>query len=92
MALIGRHRNLTYRSECAFCDWRPMGRIGHGRNLLLDLGCEAEHAHDLGNPGPGDSLSSGDFGLVADLAGLEVGLPLHGLLEEPDHLGGLGGN
>jgi hypothetical protein len=39
--------------------------------VLLDFGREAEQAHDLGHPGPGDALAPGDRGLVGFLAGFE---------------------
>jgi hypothetical protein len=32
--------------------------------LLLDLGGEAEEAHDLGHPGAGEALAAGDGGLL----------------------------
>lgn len=44
--------------------------------MLLDLGREAEQAHDLGHPGAGDALPAGDAGLVGGLAELEEGLRL----------------
>jgi hypothetical protein len=55
--------------------------------LLLDVGCEAKEAHDLGHPGAGDAVSAGDVGLVGGLAGLEEGPPLEGLAEELDPRG-----
>ncbi len=53
--------------------------------MLLDLGREAQQAHDLGHPGAGDALLAGDGRLVGGLAGLEERLPLDGLAEELDH-------
>jgi hypothetical protein len=43
--------------------------VGEGQDLLLDVGREAEHGHDLGHPGAGDALPAGDGGLVGGLAG-----------------------
>lgn len=51
--------------------------------MLLDLGREPEQAHNLGDPGPGDALPPGDFGLVRDVTGFEEGLPLDGLVVVP---------
>ncbi len=56
----------------------------------MDLRREAEQAHDLGHPGAGDPLPSGDGGPAFDLTGVELPLPLLGRLEKLDHLRGLG--
>ena len=47
--------------------------------MLLNLGCEAQHAHDLGHASSGEAFSAGDLGLTGDLAGLQEGLPRDGL-------------
>ena len=52
--------------------------------MLLDLGGQAQQAHELGDAGPGDSLAAGDLGLIVNLAGFEEGLPLKGLAEKLD--------
>jgi hypothetical protein len=49
--------------------------------VLLNLGREAKHAHDLGHPGARDALQASDFSPVGELAGFEEGLPLDGLAE-----------
>lgn len=71
----------------AFADNGPADHVWQGKNVLLDPGREAEHAHDLGHPGAGDALLAGDVGLVGGLAGLKEGLPLDGLAEELDQAG-----
>ena len=58
--------------------------------MLLDLGRQAEHAHDLGNPGAGDPLSPGYSGLICGLGALQEPLPLDGLAQEFDDPGGPG--
>lgn len=58
--------------------------------MLLDLGREAEHPHDLTDPRPSDSLPSGDLCLVQDLAGVKQRLPHDGPAEELDDPGRLG--
>gem|GEM_PF-1613790 len=55
--------------------------------MFLDLGREAQHVHDLGDPGPGDPLAVGDLGLAGGVTGFEEGLPLDGLAEEFDDPG-----
>ena len=70
---------------------RPLGdcgsadHVGKREDLLLDLGREAEHAHDLGHPSTGDPFPPGDLGLARNLAGVELSPPLLGLQEEVDH-------
>lgn len=59
-----------------------VGDIREEQNLFLDLRGEAQQAHDLGNPGTGDSLLSGDVGLIGNIAGLQEGLPFDGLAED----------
>lgn len=59
--------------ERALGDRRPAGGLGHGQDVLLDLGSQAEESHDLGHAGTGDSLPAGDVGVVCGLAGLEGG-------------------
>jgi hypothetical protein len=49
--------------------------------MFLDLGREAQQAHDLGYPGAGEALLAGDGGLVGDFAGLEECPPLEGLAD-----------
>jgi hypothetical protein len=51
--------------------------------VLLDLRREAQHPHDLGDPGSGYPLAAGDGGLVGGLAGRQQGLPLDGLADPP---------
>ncbi len=78
------------RTEGAFAGRRTTDRLGHCENVLLDLGGQTQHPHDLRNSGPGDALSAGDVGLIGGVAGFEEGLPLDGLAEELDHPGRLG--
>jgi len=49
---------------------------------VLNRRREAQQAHNLGYPGPSDSLSSSDGGLADDLPRLELGPPVHGLAEQ----------
>ena len=79
--------SLGDRPKCPLADRWPADHIGQGQDLLLDLGREAEQAHDLGHPGAGDALPAGDGRLVGGLAGLEEVLPLEGLAEKLDHAG-----
>jgi len=71
--------------ERPLADRLPAGHVRHGQYVLLDLWREAEHAHDLRHPGPGDALPAGDVGLVSGPAGCEEALPLDGLPEELNH-------
>ena len=48
-----------------------------------------EESHDLGYPGSGDPLPPGDLGSISHLAGIDLPLPLVGLVEEFDHPGRL---
>lgn len=73
--------------ERPLADHGPADHVGEGQDVLLDLGREAAHAHDLGDAGAGDALPAGDGRLVGDLAGLEEALPLDGLAEELDTRG-----
>ena len=41
-------------------DRRPPDQVGEKQDALLDLGREAEQAHDLGHPGAGDPFPTGD--------------------------------
>ena len=54
-----------------------MGR--KARSVILDLGREAEQAHDLGHPRAGDPFPTGDGRLAGGLPGFEEGLPLDSL-------------
>ena len=66
--------------------WLP-DHVGHGQDVLPDLGREAKHTHDLGDPGAGDSLPACDLGLACGLVRLQEGLPLDGLAQQFDHPG-----
>ena len=81
--------DLNNWSKASLRDRRPADHVGHGEDVLLDLGGQAEHAHDLGNPGAGDPLSPGYSGLICGLAALQEPLPLDGLTQEFDDLGGV---
>ncbi|MBI4545146.1 MAG: hypothetical protein HY703_08130 [Gemmatimonadetes bacterium] len=43
--------------------------------MLLDLGRQPEHPHDLCDPSPGDPFPPGNLGLVGGVAGLDEDLP-----------------
>lgn len=58
--------------------------------MLLDRWREAQQAQDLGHPGARDPFSTGDLGLVRDVAGVELPPPLLGRPEKLDHLRGPG--
>lgn len=85
--LIPRLRKLFNGPQGPLGDRRPTGHVGQGQNMLLDLGREAEHAHDLGYPCAGDALTAGDGRLVGDFAGFDEGLPLDGPAEKFDDTG-----
>ena len=55
--------------------------------MRLDLRRQAEHAHDLGDPGAGNPVPPGDLGLAGDVAGFQERLPLDGLAQEFDDPG-----
>jgi len=44
-------------------DRRQTGNVGQGEDGLLDLWRKPKHAHDLGHPGTGDFLSTGNVSL-----------------------------
>jgi hypothetical protein len=75
---------MRNRPQRPLGDRGPADRVGHGQDVLLDFGGQAQQAHDLGDASPGDALAAGDLGLVANLAGFEEGLPLKGLAEKLD--------
>ena len=58
--------------------------------MLLDLGGQAQHAHDLGHAGPGEALPAGDLGLAGGVARFQEGLLRDGLAQEFDDPGRLG--
>jgi len=64
--------------------------IGKREDLFPNLRGKAEEPHDLGYPGAGDALLTGDIRLSGDRTGFQESLPLDGLPEEFDHSGGLG--
>ena len=83
-------------SQGTFADRRPAKCFGHDQDVLLDLGSQTKHPHDLRDPDPADALPAGDIGLVFGLAGRQQRLPPEGLAEKLDnrgrsgHLGWLG--
>ena len=88
--LIAALRDGFDEAEYSLCNWETADSVRQGQNLFLDLRGEAQHAHDLGYAGAGDTLPAGDVGLVGDLAGRQEGLPLDGLAEESTTRGVLG--
>lgn len=52
--------------ERALGDRRPADHVREGEDVLLDLGREAQQAHDLGHPGARDAFPAGDGGLGGD--------------------------
>jgi hypothetical protein len=83
--LVFRLRKPGDRPKRPLGDGRGPGCVGHGQDVLLDFGGQAQQAHDLGDASPGDSLAAGDLGLVADSAGFEEGPRLEGLAEKLDN-------
>ncbi len=73
---------LRNRPQRPLANRWPAGRLGHGQDVLLDLGDQAQESQDLGDAGSGDALAAGDLGLVADLARVELAPPLDGLAQE----------
>ncbi len=59
---------------------------GQVENHFLDLWRETKHADDLRHSRPSDPLSSGEFSLILDLAGVKLTAPLLGLPEELGHV------
>jgi hypothetical protein len=59
-AAIGRSARSVTRLPAARAGCRPAGHVGQGQDVLLDLGREAEQAHDLGDPSTGDAFQAGD--------------------------------
>ena len=53
----------------------------------MDFRGKAIEGHDLGHPGAGDPLATGDLGLGSDVAGVELPPPILGLPEELNHRG-----
>lgn len=82
--MIGR---LGDGPERPLGDGRAADRVREGQNAFLDLGRQAEQAHDLGYPGSGQAVFPGDLGLCSDLTRFELPTPLLGLAEELDHVG-----
>ena len=67
-----------------------MGRLGHRQYVLLYLGREAKHSHNLRHPGTGYPFSASNLGLVLDLTSVDLPPPLYGHPKELGHPGGLG--
>lgn len=63
---------LRGRGEGRAGDGLAAGRDAQGAELRLDARSEQEEVHDLGDPGAGEAVPTGDFGVVALLAGVEV--------------------
>ena len=75
------------RTEGSFGDCRCLEGVGHGENVLLDLGGKLKHGHDLSDTRAGDPLTPGYLRLRAYLTCVELALPLERLLEEDDNMG-----
>jgi hypothetical protein len=90
LSLLCQVLQLRDGSERSFCNRWTADQIGHGQNKFLDFGRKAQQSHDLGYPGAGDPLPSGDLRLVPNLTGVELPPPFLGRPEKLDHLRCLG--
>ena len=58
---------MEYGPKRALAYGWPADHIGHGQNVLLDLGRESQHAHDLRDPGAGDAFPAAGTGSRVDV-------------------------
>lgn len=72
--LLGPDRAAEHLAQVALGDGLAAGREAEGQDLGLDVGCEQEQVHELGDPGAGEAEATGHIGVVAELALLHPAL------------------
>ena len=88
--LIVLIRNGSNGSEHPLCHGTTVEGVGQCEDFFLNLWSRTKKIQNLCYTGTGDSLPSCDLGLVPDLAGIDLTLPLDSFSEEFHHSGGLG--
>jgi len=61
-----------------------LGLVFGGHDVMANLCRKAKQREDLRDPSAGDAFPAGDGGLVGDLAGVELAMPLDGLAKRLD--------